>query len=150
MPPFGRRSHLSQRGPRPQRSSTTAIVGTTVVAVLAVVVVVLAFRVADKSGDDTSGADRAQLETRIAEVDGRVADLHKTVRDLARQALANLDRATKSGAAQNKSQAAVARCLTQLQNEVDDLQAYLAYGTPPRRDRVSGGCVALLQPQIKG
>jgi hypothetical protein len=38
--------------------------------------------------------------------------------------------------------------MTQVQREIDDLQAFLAYRTPPRRDRVSGPCRTLLKPRF--
>lgn len=149
-----RTSHPSTRGPRHLgRGAGLPVVGTAVVAVLAVAVVVLAFRLRDESSSEPERADLAALETRVAELDGELTALGRTARDLARQTLASLDKADKAAAAASGKQATrqrlLARCLGQVQRQVDDLQAYLALGTSPRRDRVSGGCVSLLQPRFR-
>lgn len=150
MPPIGRTLHASQHGPRPptrRRSGVAAITGTTIIAVLAVVVVVLSYQVATR--EPTVGAkDIAGLEVRLDALTRRVNTMRITVRTAARQAQASIAAAKRTP--QSRAQPELAACLTQVQREIDDLQAYLAYRTPPRRDRVSGACLRLLQPRFKG
>jgi hypothetical protein len=149
MPAPGRHRHPSYRGPSTprSRSATAAIAGTAVVAILAVLVVVLSYRVGHRNTSVSSG-DLSEVKARIDELSGRVNGLQATVRNVARQA--NASRGKTAQKTQTKSDPQLATCLTQLQREVDDLQAYLAYRTPPRRDRVSGACLTLLQPRFKG
>jgi len=162
MSTFGRQKHSSTRGPRgpvapgpaPARSrpkgASTAMAGTAIVAVLAVVVVVLAYRVGHHSGGPTVG-DVSELEARIDAIGGQVNAMQATVDNAAAQAkvaLARSSRPAKQPA--QPAQPLLATCLTQVQREVDDLQAYLAYGTRPRRDRVSGPCLRLLNPRFRG
>lgn len=144
------RRHLSSGHSRPpgRRSSATAIAGTVIVAVLAVVVVVLAYRVGHRHTGPTIG-DFSELEARVDELAGQMNAMQATVDAVARQAKATLAKAKRNAPAQARD-TGLAACLVQVQREVDDLQAYLAYRTPPRRDRVSGSCLALLQPRFKG
>ena len=150
MPPIGRQLHVSERGPRPPargRSGATAIAVTTIIAVLAVVVVVLSYRVAgSQNGADSK--DVSALEARIDVLAGQVDGLQTGVRQAARDARASLTAAKRTPT--QHAQPALTACLAQIQREIDDLQAYLAYRTPPRRDRVSGACLRLLQPRFKG
>ena len=133
MPSIGRQSHPSHRGPRPptrRRSGVVAIAGTTVISVLAVVVVVLSYRVADRT-TGVSPKDVSGLEARVDELSGRLDAMQTTVQTSARRAKASLaaaKRASRSG--QSSAQPQLAACLTQVQREIDDLQAYLAYRTP--------------------
>jgi hypothetical protein len=135
-----------QTGParvsRQGRSATAAIAGTAVVAILAVLVVVLSYRVGHR-GSSVSFSDVSAVEARVDALSGQMADLQKQVHTLAK-------RSTPARATTAKADRRLAACLTQIQREVDDLQAYLAYRTPPRRDRVSGSCLTLLRPRFKG
>jgi hypothetical protein len=159
MPPYGRRTHLSNRGPgpraRPRRTSSVGFVGTAIIAVLAVVVVVLAYRLSKHTDGGASAGDVSALEARVDELNGRLNQLETTTRQLARQAARTRTPPAANGGsleeerAQMKTEALLGSCLGQIQRQIDDLQAYLAYGTAPRRDRVSGGCVSLLQPRFR-
>jgi hypothetical protein len=147
---LGPRRYQSQRGPRrpPRRSSTGAIAATAAVAVLAVVVVVLSYRVGHGHSGPSAG-DFSELEARIDELGGQVNGMQAAVRTAAQQAKEALAKAQKT-TPQAKGNPALAACLVQVQREVDDLQGYLAYRTPLQRNRVSGACLALLQPRFKG
>ena len=124
-----------------------AIAGTTIIAVLAVVVVVLSYRVADRN-NGVSAKDVSGLEARVDELNGRLDAMRATVQTSARQAKASL--AAAKHAPRSATQPQLAACLAQVQREIDDLQAYLSYRTPPHRDRVTGACLRLLQPRFKG
>jgi hypothetical protein len=127
------------RAPRRGRSATSAIVGTTVVAILGVLVVVLSYR-AGHQESSASLADVSAVEARVDALAGQIAGLRDSVNTLAKKrAVAP----AKTGTDQK-----LGVCLTQVQREIDDLQAFLAYRTPPRRDRVSGSCRALLSPRF--
>jgi hypothetical protein len=126
---------------RPGRSATAAIAGTAVVAILAVLVVVLSYRVGHRSRS-VSLSDLSAVEARVDALSGQTADLQTRLRALAKQHTPAARPATA------KADRRLAACLTQVQREIDDLQGYLAYRTPPRRDRVSGGCLALLRPRF--
>jgi hypothetical protein len=126
------------RAPRRSRSATSAIVGTTVVAILGVLVVVLSYR-AGHQQSTASLADVSAVEARVDALAGQIAGLRESVQTLAK----------KRGAAPAKTQdRQLGACMTQVQREIDDLQAFLAYRTPPRRDRVSGPCRTLLKPRF--
>jgi hypothetical protein len=148
--PAKRRQHISTKAPRRRRGggAWVAIAGTAAVAVLAVVVVVLAYRVGHRSDGPTAG-DLSALEQRVDELGSRVDAMQATVKDVTAQAKAALTKASKS-APKAGSDSQLSTCLAQVQRQIDDLQAYLAYRTPPRRDRVSGACLRLLQPRFKG
>jgi hypothetical protein len=118
---------------------------TTVVAILAVLGVVLSYRVGHRGSGDVSLANFSAVEARVDALSGQVAELQKSVKVLAKRST----RAPSSAAA-TKANKRLSTCLTQMQREIDDLQAYLAYRTPPRRDRVSGTCRALLTPRFAG
>jgi cob(I)alamin adenosyltransferase len=124
-----------------------AIAGTTIIAVLAVVVVVLSYRVADRKSS-IGQQDFSALEARVNELNGRLNGVQQDAQKALGQAQASLAAAKK--APKSQAQPRLAACLQQLQRQIDDLQAYLAYRTPPRRDRVSGACLRLLQPRFKG
>jgi hypothetical protein len=110
-----------------------------VVAILGVLVVVLSYR-AGHQENAASLADVSAVEARMDALAGQVAGLRQTVQTLAK----------KQGAAPAKARAddKLGACMTQVQREIDDLQAFLAYRTPPRRDRVSGSCRTLLTPRF--
>jgi hypothetical protein len=127
------------RAPRRSRSATSAIVGTTVVAILGVLVVVLSYRAGHREST-ASLADVSAVEARVDALAGQIAGIRESVRTLAKQ----------RGAAPAKARfdQRLGACMTQVQREIDDLQAFLAYRTPPRRDRVSGPCRTLLKPRF--
>ena len=129
------------RPARNGRSATSAVVGTAVVAILAVLVVVLSYRLGHHS-DGASVSDVSAVEARIDVLSGQVRALQKTVHTVAVKVR------TPAGAGATKASRKLSLCLTQVQREIDDLQAYLAYRTPPRRDRVSGSCRTLLRPRF--
>ena len=143
--PGGRRQHTSMRGSRSRSwwTSGAGIAGTAVVAVLAVAVVVLAFR--HRGGSEVSRGDLTALQAQVDSVDGRVAALQRALEALARKPTGEpkVPAATKQIAAR---QALAERCLTQLQAQIDDIIAYLSYGPAPTRTRVTGACVSLLEP----
>ena len=136
----------SSRAPhtRRGRSGTAAIAGTAVVAILAVLVVVLSYRVGHHHGD-VSPTDFSAVEARVDALSGQVGEMQKSLRVLAKKRPA---KAAPASAAAVKQARRLSVCLTQVQREVDDLQAYLAYRTPPRRDRVTGTCRAMLLPRF--
>ncbi len=122
------------------------MIGTTVIAVLAVVVAVLSYRVADRQNTASPG-DLSAVEARLDELGGQLKAIDTTARaarQQAKTAVATAQRASKAKPADS----GLSTCLTQMQREIDDLQAYLAYRTPPRRDRVSGACATLLKPRF--
>jgi hypothetical protein len=127
------------RAPRRSRSATSAIVGTTVVAILGVLVVVLSYR-AGHQESTASLADLSAVEARVDALAGQITGLRESVQAVAK----------KKGAAPAKASAdgKLGVCMSQVQREIDDLQAFLAYRTPPRRDRVSGACRTLLKPRF--
>jgi chromosome segregation ATPase len=66
----------------------------------------------------------------------------------ARAAIAEAKTATaESKASAGKLNPQLATCLQQIQNEIDDLQAYVVYRYRLHRGRVSGSCVDLLGPR---
>ncbi len=129
----------------PRRSGAAALAVTAIIAALTVGVVVLSYRLADGK-DGVGKADFSALEARVSVIDRRLAGAQKTAQAAVRQARANS--AAVRRIPRPKAQPQLAPCLTQLQREIDDLQAYLAYGTTPRLDRVSGGCLRLLKPRF--
>ena len=133
---------------RPKRSGVSAIAGTTVIAVLAVVVAVLSYQAVHRD-PSPSASDVSQLESRLDEVAGRLDATQATARSAARQAQASLA-AVKKKAGAPAAQPGLSACLVEVQREIDDLQAYLAYRTPPRRDRIQGACRRLLEPRFHG
>lgn len=150
MAGIGRNVHASQRGPRgPRRgrSGVSAIAVTAVIAVLAVVVAMLSYKAATRKPSASSG-DVSALEARLDELAGQLAAVQQTSNTALRDAKTSLAVAGKRPRPAAPAQPAFAACLTQMQREIDDLQAYLAYRTPPRRDRVSGACKSLLKPRF--
>ncbi len=133
---------------RPKRSGVTAIAVTTVIAVLAVVVAVLSYQAVHRD-PSSSATDVSQLEARIDEIAGQLDATQATARTAARQARASLASVKKKAAAP-PAKPGLSACLVEVQREIDDLQAYLAYRTPPRRDRVQGACQRLLRPRFHG
>jgi len=110
-----------------------------VVAILGVLVVVLSYRAGHREST-ASLADVSAVEARVDALAGQIAGLRDSVQTLAK----------KRGAAPATTGAdkRLGVCMTQVQREIDDLQAFLAYRTPPRRDRVSGSCRTLLTPRF--
>jgi hypothetical protein len=154
-----RRAHLSQRGPRSnraprpsQRLGPAALAGTAAVAILAVVVVVLAVKLRDDGGTtraaNNTGKNATALETRVAGMERELTTLRKALKAQMRITTADFARVTKRTGAQARRAQLVEGCVAQLQDEVDDLQTYLTYGTPPRASRVSGACVNVLKPRF--
>jgi hypothetical protein len=121
--------------------------------VLAVVVVVLAVKLGDDGGGKgkakAAPTDNAALATRLDVAERNIASLRKTIVGLGRELKADLARTTKQPAAQVRRTQRLESCIVQLQDEVDDLQTYLTYGTPPRTTRVSGACLNLLKPRYR-
>jgi hypothetical protein len=119
-----------------------------VVAVLAVVVAVLSYQLVHHSSS-ASQNDVSGIEARLDEIAGQVQAIQSTATAAEREA-----RAAEAAAAKHPKPAAtpqqpgLARCLVEVQREIDDLEGYLAYSTPPRRDRVSGACATLLHPRF--
>ena len=146
MPP-GRTPTYRRPRTRPKRSGVSAIAGTTVIAVLAVVVAVLSYQ-AVHHDPSSSASDVAQLESRLDAVAGQLDATQATARAAERQARASLTAVKKKTAPAAKP--GLSACLVEVQREIDDLQAYLAYRTPPRRDRIQGACRRLLQPRFHG
>jgi hypothetical protein len=133
---------------RQKRSPVTAIAGTTVIAVLAVVVAVLSYHAATKDSSG-SAADVSRLEARLDELAGQLAATQATAQAAARQARASLAAAKKKPTrATAPVLPGLATCLSEVQREIDDLQAFLAYRTPPHRNRVHGSCATLLKPRF--
>lgn len=121
---------------------------------LAVVVVVLAVKLRDDGGGSSSGTkraaatDTAALAARLDAAERSISSLRKTIVGLGRELRADLEKSARQAAPARRTQR-LESCITQLQDEVDDLQTYLTYGTPPRASRVSGGCVKLLRPRYR-
>ena len=163
VPPLGS-SHIPFRGPRAprrRRSPVTAIAVTAVIGVLAVVIAMLSYQAATNDSGSGNSNDLSALEARVDLLDGRLLAVQKrllaaqkTTQRAAADAKSAAARAKATLAAARKKPRAVtpqpglAHCLTQVQREIDDLQAYLAFRTPPRRDRVSGTCRTLLTPRF--
>jgi uncharacterized protein (DUF3084 family) len=167
---IGRFSHLPAREPRDSPRSTTAaaLAGTAVVAILAVVIVALAYRAGNRDGD-VSRSDLSALSKRFDERIDKLADqteaLQASVQAIQKnvQVVGATARAaqTSAHAASQQAKAALAEakesagklnpelatCLAQIQDEIDDLQAYVAYRWRLRRGRVSGSCISLLHPR---
>jgi hypothetical protein len=151
-----RRGHLSHRGPRSPRSTPklgpAALAGTAIVAILAVVVVVLAVKLRDDGGggrESVAPSDAAALAARLESAEASIVSLRKTIVGLGREVTGDLKQVTKTRAAQTRRAQRLESCIVQLQDQVDDLQAYLSYGTAPRASRVSGACVSLLKPRFR-
>ena len=105
-------------------------------------VVVLSYRVGHR-GSSVSFSDVSAVEARVDALSGQMTDLQKQVHTLAKRS------APVARPATAKADRRLSACLTQVQREIDDLQGYLAFRTPPRRDRVSGSCLALLRPRFQ-
>lgn len=158
-----RRAHLSHRGPRTSRPSRSprasgrlgpaALAGTAAVAILAVVVVVLAVKLRDDGGSTRAGNGTGDnvtaFEARLSGIEREVTTLRKALKAQMRVTSADFARTAKRSTAQSKRTQLVEGCVAQLQDEVDDLQTYLTYGTPPRATRVSGACINLLKPRFR-
>lgn len=173
---IGRFAHPSAGEPRsPLRTPAAAALGATaVVAILAVVAVALAYRAGDRHSD-VDRSELANLSTRITMLRDRTDAVEKGVGDLqtsvggvltslralrkdvhaaqvtaqtaskqAKAATAEAKEAKESG---GKLKPQLATCLQQIQNEIDDLQAYVVYRYRLHRGRVSGSCVDLLEPR---
>lgn len=121
---------------------------------LAVVVVVLAVKLKDDGGStgkaSTTSPDATALAARLDTAERNIVSLRKTIVGLGRELKADLAKTTKQPAQrlQQRTQR-LESCIVQLQNEVDDLQTYLTYGTPPRTTRVNGACLDLLRPRYR-
>ncbi len=124
-----------------------AIAATSVIAVLAVAVAVISYR-SVHSDSGVSPSRVSALEARVDELAGQLSGASKAARTAARQAKAAAAAAKKAAAGAKPQNKGLSTCLVEVQREIDDLQAYLAYGTSPRRDRVSGACAKLLQPRF--
>jgi hypothetical protein len=121
--------------------------------VLAVVVVVLAVKLRDDGGGGDKAkaapADTAALAARLDAAERSIVSLRKTIVGLGRELKADLAKTTKQTAPPVTRTQRLESCIVQLQDEVDDLQAYLSYGTTPRASRVSGACLNLLRPRFR-
>ncbi|HKP17220.1 MAG TPA: hypothetical protein VJT84_01995 [Gaiellaceae bacterium] len=159
------------RSPSP---AAAALAATAVVAILAVVAVALAYRAGDRHSD-VDRSQLANLSTRITTLRDRTAAVESSVGDLqtsigsvlaslrglrtevhaaqvtaraaSKQAKAATAQATEAKASGGKLNPQLATCLEQIQNEIDDLQAYVVYRYRLHRGRVSGSCVSLLEPR---
>ena len=80
----------------------------------------------------------------------RLADVSKRLTAL-RKALANVSRrvAQRGNTGGGGGTTVPLECLRQIQQEIDDIRAYIAFRHKFRR-RVAGQCVALLQPRYGG
>lgn len=173
---IGRFAHPSGGEPHtPLRSPTaTALAATAVVAILAVVAVALAYRAGDRHSD-VDRSELANLSTRINMVSDRTTAVESGVGDLqtsggsvlaslralrkdvhttqvtaqaaSKQAKAATAEAKEAKESAGKLNPQLATCLQQIQNEIDDLQAYVVYRYRLHRGRVSGSCVGLLEPR---
>lgn len=123
----------------------TAIAVTAVIGVLAVTVAMLSYKAATRESTSSVG-DVSALEARLDALSGELATAQTTARTAAADAKASLALARKAGRTTTQ-QPGLAHCLVQMQHEIEDLQAYLAYRTPPRRGRVTGACRTLLTPR---
>ena len=123
----------------------TAITVTAVIGVLAVVVAMLSYRTATRDDSGPSSSQLAALEARVDILAGQLGAAQKSAQTAAADAKVALAAAST---APRPAQPALATCLTQVQREIDDLWAYLAYRTSPHRNRVSGTCRTLLKPRF--
>lgn len=142
---------MSARGPRssrPRRSGVTAIAVTGVIAVLAVAVAMLSYQAATNDSGSDNSSELSALEARVDLLDGQLAATQRNAQRAVADAKASLALARKAVRPGTSQQPGLANCLKQVQREIDDLQAYLAFHTPPRRDRVSGTCRTLLVPRF--
>jgi hypothetical protein len=154
-----RSQHASYPGPRAPRtarrgrSGVTAIAFTAVIGVLAVTIAMLSYQAATNDSGSDNSSELSALEARVDLLDGRLAAAQKTARRAAADAKASLAAVRKKPSVTSPRatpQPGLARCLTQVQREIDDLQAYLAFRTPPHRHRVTGACRTLLTPRFAG
>lgn len=151
MPTIGRSQRASYRGPRTPkrgRSGLAAIAVTAVIGVLAVSVAVLSYNASHRS-KAASGSDISALEARIDSLAGQLAGVQQTARTAAADAQRSLSTVRKIRVPKTPAQQAnLGRCLSQMQRELDDLYAYLAYRVRPHRGRVTGSCATLLKPRF--
>lgn len=128
----------------------TAIAVTAVIGVLAVAVAVLSYNASHRSSN-ASASDISALEARVDTLAGQLAGAQQSARTAAADAQRSLAAIRKLKLpAQPQQQPGLARCLVQMQREIDDVEAYLATRTPPRRGRVTGACKTLLTPRYGG
>jgi hypothetical protein len=125
----------------------TAIAVTAVIGVLTVAVAMLSYQAATNDSGSNNSSELSALEARVDALDGRLTAAQYTARRAAADAQASLTAVRKLPRA-STSQPGLSNCLKQVQREIDDLQAYLAYRTPPRRNRVAGACRTLLTPRF--
>lgn len=116
-------------------------------------VVVLAVKLGDDGGGGgkpkAAPADTAALAARLDAAERSIVSLRKTIVGLGRELKADLTKTAKQPAPPLRRTQRLESCIAQLQDEVDDLQTYLTYGTPPRTTRVSGSCLNLLRPRYR-
>jgi chromosome segregation ATPase len=169
---IGRFTQPAGESRNPLRSTqAAALAATAVIAMLAVVVVALAYHAGDRHSD-VDRSELASLSTRISTLSDRTERIERSVGDVQRsiggvlasqrsiRKQAQAAQAT-AAAASKQAKAATAQaqkasttinpqlaaCLTQIQNEIDDLQAYAVYRSRLRRGRVYGSCRDLLDPR---
>jgi hypothetical protein len=118
------------------------------VAVLSIAVVWLAAR----HPHPAAVTDTSALRSRVTLLEARLDTLQDTASSLATQTAAQLEAQAaelKRLRARGQTPALDARCLTQVQQEIDDIRGFIAFRTGIRK-RVSAECTALLQPRFGG
>ena len=99
---------------------------------------------------DHRSAQTAALQHRVDTLQRELTALQATARGLAAETAAQL-KAQAAQIAQLRSQSPqlASRCLTEVQQEIDDIRSFIAFGGGIRR-RVSPECATLLRPRFGG
>jgi len=128
---------------------------TVMVAVLTAAVLVLATTDRGKKTviRTSGGASKEQvhaLDQRLSALNAKVAAVQQALAKVA----ARKDGSTRIVVPSKQLQTltaqlqGTAQCMYEMQKEIDDLEGYLASGTPLIRHRVTGECAKLLQPRF--
>ena len=95
-------------------------------------------------------AQTAALQQRVHTLQRRLTALETTTRGLASQTATQLQaQAAQIAKLRAQSPALASRCLNEVQQEIDDIRSYIAFGGAIRR-RVSPECTTLLKPRFGG
>ena len=120
------------------------------VAALAAAVVWLAKRDRHEARPAALQQHVTALEQRVATLQSRLTAVESTARSLAADTASRLDaQATEIVRLRSQSAALVSTCLTEVQQEIDDIRSYIAFGGAIRK-RVSPECTNLLRPRFGG